>query len=63
MAVSREGVVSRLSTGGGVKGGGGIEAEHWVQGEEGGVEGGDGVGVDIGVEAGKQRWHRRRGRD
>jgi hypothetical protein len=28
--------------------GGDIEAEHWVEGEEGGVEGGDGV------EAGKR---------
>jgi hypothetical protein len=32
--------VSRPSTGGGV------EAEHRVEGEEGGVEGSDGVGVE-----------------
>jgi hypothetical protein len=52
-------VASRPSTGGGVEGGGGVEAEHWVEGDEGGVEGGDGVGVDVDVEAGK-RWRRRR---
>jgi hypothetical protein len=50
---------SRPSTGGGIEGGGGVEAEHWVEGEEGGVEGGDGVGV----EAGKRWRRRRRGRD
>jgi hypothetical protein len=37
---SREAAASRPSTGGGV------EAEHWVEGEEGGVEGGDGLGVE-----------------
>jgi hypothetical protein len=37
---SREAAASRPSTGGG------IEAEHWVEGEEGGVEGGDGLGVE-----------------
>jgi hypothetical protein len=31
-------------------GGGGVEAEHWVNGEEGSVEGGNGDGVDVGVE-------------
>jgi hypothetical protein len=47
---------SRPSTNGGIKGGGGVEAEHQVEGEEGGVE------VSDGVEVGK-RWHRRhRGR-
>jgi hypothetical protein len=54
--VSREAAASRLSTDGGVEGCGGIEAEHWVEGAEGGVEGGDGIGV--GVEASK-RWHHR----
>jgi hypothetical protein len=51
--------VSRLSIGGGGEGGGGVEAEHWVEGEEGGVEGGD--GVDGGVKVGKGQ--RRKGRD
>jgi hypothetical protein len=57
--MSREAAASRLSTGGGDEGGGGIEAGHWVEGEEGGVEGGDGVSV----EAGKRRRWRRRGWD
>jgi hypothetical protein len=48
-------VASRLSTGGGVEGGGGVEAEHWVKGEEG--------GDDIGVEAGKRQRRQRRWRD
>jgi hypothetical protein len=51
---SREAAVLRPSTDSGV------EAEHWVEGEEGCVEGGDGVGVS--VEAGKRR-RQRRGRD
>jgi hypothetical protein len=38
--------VSRPSTNDGVKGGGVVEAEHWVKGEEGDVEGGDGSGVE-----------------
>jgi hypothetical protein len=59
--MSREAAASRPTTGGGVEGGSGVEAEHWVEGEEGGVEGGDGIGV--GVEAGKQWRRRRRGRD
>jgi hypothetical protein len=46
-----------MSTNGGVKGGGGVEADHWVEGEGGGVEGGDGDGV----EASKRRCRRRRG--
>jgi hypothetical protein len=54
-------VVSRPSTNGGVKGGGGVEAEHWVKGEEGGVEGGDDVDVGVGIEAANRRRHRRRG--
>jgi hypothetical protein len=57
MTASREAAASRPSTGGGVDGGGDVEAEHWVEGVEGGVEGGDGVSVS--VEAGKQRHHRR----
>jgi hypothetical protein len=55
MAASREAAASRPSIGGGV------EAEHWVEGEEGGVEGG--VGVSVGVEANKRRRRRRRGWD
>jgi hypothetical protein len=51
--------VSRPSTGGGIEGGGGVEAEHWVEGEEGGVEG----GVNVGIEAGKRWHHRHRGWD
>jgi hypothetical protein len=54
---------SRLSTGGGIEGGGNIEAEQWVKGEEGGVEGGDGIGVSVGVEAGERRCRRCRGQD
>jgi hypothetical protein len=49
---------SRPSTNDSIKGGGSVKAEQWVEGEEGGVEGGDGVGV----EAGKRRRWRRRGR-
>jgi hypothetical protein len=49
--------VSRLSISGSVEGGGGVEAEDWVKGEEGGAE-----GVDVGVEAGKGR-RRRKGQD
>jgi hypothetical protein len=52
--------VSRPSIDDDVEGGGGVKAEHWVEGEDGGVEGGDSVG--IGVEAGKRR-RQRRGRD
>jgi hypothetical protein len=59
MTASREATTSRPSTGGGIKGDSGVEAEHWVEGEEGGVEGGDGGGVEAG-----KRWRRqRRGRD
>jgi hypothetical protein len=55
MTTSREAAASRPSTGGGV------EVEHWVEGEDGGVEGGDGVSVR--VEVGKWQHHQRRGRD
>jgi hypothetical protein len=34
------------STGDGVEGGSGVEAEHWVEGEEGSVEGGNDIGVE-----------------
>jgi hypothetical protein len=51
---------SRPSTNGGVRGGS-VEAEHCVEGKEGGVEGGDGIGV--GVEASKRWWRRHRGQD
>jgi hypothetical protein len=58
-AASREAAASRPSTDGGVEGGGGIEAEHWVEGEEGSVEG----GVDVGMEADKWQCHRHKGKD
>jgi hypothetical protein len=63
MVASREAVASRPSTDGDVEGGSGVEAEHWVEGEEGGVEGGDDIDVGISVEASKRRRRRRRGPD
>jgi hypothetical protein len=63
MVASREAVASRPSTDGGIEVGSGVEAEHWVKGEEGSVEGGDGIDVGVSVEAIKRRRHRRRGSD